>query len=110
MLRDLPPDEILIDPLVWFVPVFNNEKIDDMLEIQTGKCLQIIPVLLYMTSLDQRDIPETYDVCATHFLRKPNSFEDQKEIRQSISKASPTELQAKRSFVLKRYTSVAVNE
>jgi CheY-like chemotaxis protein len=46
--------------------------------------LQDIPVIIYSTSADQRDIEETMQLGATHFLQKPNRFEDLRNALQDI--------------------------
>jgi CheY-like chemotaxis protein len=38
--------------------------------------LKDIPVVIYSTSSERRDIEETARLGAVHFLRKPNKFEE----------------------------------
>jgi CheY-like chemotaxis protein len=45
-------------------------------EIKGNKKIQDIPVVIYTTSVNSKDVDETFDRGASHFIRKPNSFKE----------------------------------
>lgn len=53
-------------------------------ELKNSRIHSKTPVIVYTTSLNPVDIEETFMLGATFFLRKPNSFEDLKEIIGTI--------------------------
>lgn len=61
-----------------------------------------IPVIIYSTSLNPRDIDETYNAGACRFLRKPNSFEELKRSLKEILQAnfSDSLLRSKADFII----------
>lgn len=61
-----------------------------------------IPVIIYTTSLNPVDIDDTFNQGARHFFRKPNSFEELKEILHRIFKSSIAGFvpRSKENFVL----------
>lgn len=73
-------------------------------EIREDKRTQKIPVIVYTTSLNTKDIDETFDRGAYRFVRKPNSFA---ELKNVLSKCMATGLDApsksrqKANFVLR---------
>lgn len=73
------PDFIFLD--------LNMPRLDGrqlLAAIRNMKELQHIPVIIYSTSAEQRDIEETMQLGATHFLQKPNRFEDLRNALQDI--------------------------
>lgn len=71
-LRELPsPDCIFLD---LNMPKKNGKEC--LKEIKANEKTQLIPVIIYTTSLNKKDIEETYSRGATHFMRKPNSFRE----------------------------------
>src|SRR5690606_6156627 len=53
-------------------------------EIQQHESLRKIRVLIFSTSINPRDVAETYQDGAYCFIQKPNSFSDLKEILQKV--------------------------
>jgi DNA-binding NtrC family response regulator len=51
-----------------------------LVEIQESVDLKTIPVVIYTTSLNPRDVEYCMSKGAFHFIRKPNSFEELKEM------------------------------
>ena len=47
-----------------------------LIEIKENERTENIPVIIYSTSLNARDIDETFEGGASCFIRKPNSFKD----------------------------------
>lgn len=129
--RDLFMEALsVVDPSIRLVMVDDGEKLLDHLDKSTdipdwifldlnmpkknGKeCLtelkrngktQEIPVVIYTTSLNSRDIDETFNRGAACFIRKPASF---KELTSILNKciafdfAAASRGEAKRNFVLR---------
>jgi len=53
-------------------------------EIQQHESLRNIRVIIYSTSINPRDVAETYQDGAYCFIQKPNSFSDLKNILQKV--------------------------
>ena len=53
-------------------------------EIQQHESLRKIRVVIFSTSINPRDVAETYQDGAYCFIQKPNSFSDLKEILQKV--------------------------
>ncbi len=73
------PDFIFLD--------LNMPRVDGrqlLAAIKKMRELQNIPVIIYSTSADQRDIDETMQLGATYFLQKPNRFEDLQNALQDV--------------------------
>lgn len=99
----------IVDPSIKVATVENGEKLMDHLkksdnlpdcifldlnmpkkngkeclqEIKEDEKMQSIPIIVYTTSVNSKDIDETYNQGATCFMRKPNSF---KELTRLLSK------------------------
>jgi CheY-like chemotaxis protein len=73
--NDLPPDCIFLD---LNMPRKNGKEC--LLEIRKNPKTERIPVIIYSTSLNSRDVDETYRFGATCFVRKPYSFGELKDI------------------------------
>lgn len=119
----------IVDPAIKVATVENGEKLMDhlkktenfpdcifldlnmpkkngkecLLEIKKNERMQYIPIIIYTTSVNSKDIDETYDRGASCFMRKPNSFKELTRLLDTyISSAfspSPPRM-IKRNFVL----------
>ena len=65
------PDMIFLD---LNMPRLNGKQC--LAELKRQAHLKDIPVIIYSTSSEKRDIEETTRLGAAHFLTKPNRFED----------------------------------
>ena len=65
------PDVIFLD---LNMPRLNGKQC--LAELKKQAHLRDIPVIIYSTSSEQRDIEETSRLGAVHFLTKPNKFEE----------------------------------
>jgi len=65
------PDIIFLD---LNMPRLNGKQC--LVEIKKEPRLKDIPVIIYSTSSEKRDIEETSRLGAAHFLTKPNKFEE----------------------------------
>jgi CheY-like chemotaxis protein len=65
------PDYIFLD---LNMPRLNGKQC--LFEIKRIDNLKHIPVIIYSTSSEQRDIEETKRLGAAHFLTKPNTFDE----------------------------------
>lgn len=73
------PDFIFLD--------LNMPRLDgrqSLAAIRGIKKFRNTPIIIYSTSAEQRDIEETTKLGATHFLQKPNRFEDLQHALQDI--------------------------
>lgn len=68
---DLIPDFIFLD---INMPVINGKSV--LLEIRKDKKFKDIPVVMYSTTMNSREIEEYKKMGANHFLTKHNSFQD----------------------------------
>jgi CheY-like chemotaxis protein len=73
------PDMIFLD---LNMPKKNGKEC--LHEISLHKRLRNVPIIIYTTSLNPIDIDDTYTAGAFRFFKKPNSFEELKDI---LSKA-----------------------
>ena len=91
------PDLIFLD---LNMPRKNGKEC--LIEIMTSNTWNSIPVIIYTTSLNPADIEETFTHGAHHFLRKPNSYEELKNILHKILKDPTliTKPRAKKTFLL----------
>lgn len=72
-------------------------------EIKKNRHFAKTPVIVYTTSLNPVDIDDTYSLGATFFLRKPNSFEELKEILGIILNTQITnQKNSKERFVINK--------
>lgn len=65
------PDFIFLD---LNMPRMNGKQF--LAEIKKAKILKDIPVIIYSTSTDKKDILDTIELGAVYFLEKPNRFND----------------------------------
>jgi len=65
------PDFIFLD---LNMPRMNGKEC--LAEIKKNSKLRKIPVIIYSTSTDKKDIQETMELGAAFFLQKPNRFDD----------------------------------
>lgn len=65
------PDMIFLD---LNMPRLNGKQC--LAELKRESHLRHIPVIIYSTSSEKRDIDETTKLGAAHFLTKPNKFEE----------------------------------
>ena len=95
--RSLLPDMIFLD---LNMPRKNGKEC--LTEIRAIDRLHGIPVIIYSTSLNPSDIEETFNQGARHFFRKPNSFEELKQILfKLLGKYRPVaEMQKWENFML----------
>ncbi len=72
-LNEIPasPDFIFLD---LNMPRMNGKQF--LAEIKKIKNLRDIPVIIYSTSTDKKDILDTIELGAVYFLEKPNRFTD----------------------------------
>lgn len=92
------PDCIFLD---LNMPKKNGKEC--LAEIKKNKKTQKIPVVIYTTSFNSKDIDETFDRGASCFIRKPNSFRElTRVLTKYITAASlhPNPDAVKRNFVL----------
>src|SRR3990170_583749 len=68
---DLIPDFIFLD---INMPVINGKSV--LLEIRKDKKFKNIPVVMYSTTMNSKEIEEYKRMGADHFLTKHNSFHD----------------------------------
>lgn len=73
------PDVIFLD---LNMPRKNGKEC--LFEIMGNKNLCKIPVIVYTTSLNPIDIEETFNQGASRFFRKPNSFEELKDLLHNL--------------------------
>jgi len=73
LLNEMPslPDFIFLD---LNMPRMNGKQF--LAEIKKIKTIQDIPVIIYSTSTDKKDILDTIQLGAVYFLEKPNKFND----------------------------------
>lgn len=75
-----------------------------LIEIKGTERTENIPVIIYSTSLNTKDIDETFEGGASCFIRKPNSFKDLKGLLKKCMAPDPHSPLLKRrrgNFVLK---------
>ncbi|HMI79410.1 MAG TPA: response regulator [Ferruginibacter sp.] len=65
------PDFIFLD---LNMPRMNGKQF--LAEIKNNEKIKDIPVIIYSTSSDKKDMQETSELGAVHFLQKPNRFEE----------------------------------
>jgi CheY-like chemotaxis protein len=68
----LLPDLIIMD---INMPQKNGKE--SLREIRNNPLFKHIPVIIFTTSMDERDVNETFTLGANLFVNKPSSFEDQ---------------------------------
>lgn len=76
-LRQLISGELELPDLLFLdlnMPRLNGKQC--LTELKRTAHLKHIPVIIYSTSSEKRDIEETASLGAAHFLTKPNKFED----------------------------------
>ena len=75
-LRTLSDDKNLPDYIFLDVnmPVMDGKNC--LIELKKDDRLKEIPVVIYSTSQNKEEIKELYEMGASEYLRKPNSFED----------------------------------
>ena len=74
--KNHPPDIIFLD---LNMPKVNGRQC--LKEIKLKEALRHIPVIIYSTSAERKDIQETTDLGAAFFMQKPNRFI---ELRNSL--------------------------
>ena len=91
------PDLIFLD---LNMPKKNGKEC--LSELQAEKQLHDIPVIIYTTSLNPVDIDEAFNKGAHRFFRKPNSFEELKEIVHTIlfSEIATSSTRTREQFLL----------
>lgn len=77
--ENIRPDLIFLD---LNMPRKNGKEC--LAEIEMHAELSKIPVVIYSTSLNPVDLDETYHMGAESFFRKPNSFEELKQLLQGF--------------------------
>ncbi|MGA8203076.1 MAG: response regulator [Woeseiaceae bacterium] len=73
------PDLVLLD---LNLPKKNGREV--LAEMKSDKMLKDIPVVILTTSNSDRDVLESYDLCANCYVRKPVQFQAFVEVVQSI--------------------------
>lgn len=68
-------------------------------EIQQHESLRNIRVIIYSTSINPRDVAETYQDGAYCFIQKPNSFSDLKNILQKVLTSKARSFSLNRGFI-----------
>jgi CheY-like chemotaxis protein len=115
----------VVDPTIRVATVENGEKLMDHLqesttlpdcifldlnmpkkngkeclaEIRKTRKIQDIPIVIYTTSVNSKDIDETYNSGASHFIRKPNSF---KELTQLLTRYLTSAFQESNRSLIKK--------
>ena len=75
------PDFIFLD---LNMPKMNGKQF--LAEVKKNSRISTIPIIIYSTSAEKRDIQETTQLGAVFFLQKPNRFEDlSRALRDIIS-------------------------
>lgn len=83
--RKVNPDMIFLD---LNMPRLSGKQC--LAEIKRESHLKDIPIVIYTTSSEKRDIDETARLGATHFLTKPNKFEELcRAVSEMVSKIPP---------------------
>ncbi|HYG04687.1 MAG TPA: response regulator [Chryseosolibacter sp.] len=78
-IKNTIPDVIFLD---LNMPKKNGKEC--LVEIRSDSKFSNIPVIIYTTSLNQVDIAETKRNGASYFFRKPNSFDELKDVLHQI--------------------------
>jgi CheY-like chemotaxis protein len=73
------PDVIFLD---LNMPRKNGKEC--LKELRVSEQFQFTPIVIFTTSLNPVDIQETFTEGATFFMRKPNSFQELKEILHQL--------------------------
>ncbi len=77
--EDVLPDYVFLD-----LNMPRKSGKECLKEIQQYESLRGIRVIIYSTSLNPKDVAETYQDGAYCFIQKPNSFSDLKKILQKV--------------------------
>ena len=97
LLRQNHPDVIFLD---LNMPKKNGREC--LQEISSQHRFRQIPIIIYTTSLNPIDIDETFNTGAFRFFKKPNSFDELKNILNkafdAVTGHSPT--RSKENFIL----------
>ena len=77
-------------------------------ELRAHQTFQTTPIIIFTTSLNPVDVQETFDHGASFFMRKPNSFEELKQILHSLLniQLNATSDRSRDKFVLNRNISI----
>ena len=94
------PDMIFLD---LNMPEKNGKEC--LSEIRQHDRLKGVPVIIYSTSSSKKDIDDAFDLGATLYVTKPNSFSELKKIMSGILSLDWKTLlpQAKENFVFKPF-------
>lgn len=97
LLRRNIPDMIFLD---LNMPKKNGKEC--LHEISSQHRLRQIPIIIYTTSLNPIDVDETYNTGAFRFFRKPNSFDELKNILNKAFDAATGQasVRSKENFIL----------
>ena len=79
LIKKQRPDLIFLD---LNMPRKNGKEC--LIEIRKDKIFKTIPIIIYTTSLNPQDVEETFNHGAEFFLRKPNTFEELKEMLNMV--------------------------
>ena len=73
LVHEMPfiPDFIFLD---LNMPLMNGKQL--LVEIKKIKSIQDVPVIIYSTSNEKKDILDTMKLGAVYFLQKPNRFNE----------------------------------
>src|SRR6478752_6042239 len=85
LMTNLTRDNMTMPDLIFLdlnMPKKNGKEC--LSEIRSNSILKGIPVIIYTTSLNPIDIEDTFNSGALYFFRKPNSFEELKEVLHQV--------------------------
>jgi CheY-like chemotaxis protein len=97
------PDVIFLD---LNMPRKNGKEC--LKELRISKQFRLTPIVIFTTSLNPVDVQETFAQGATFFMRKPNSFEELKQILHNLlnSRLQTAGERDREKFVVNRTLSI----
>ena len=71
----------------WIFLDLNMPKkngVECLQEIKKNEKIRAIPVIIYTTSVNAKDVDATYEAGASYFIRKPNSFRELTQLLERL--------------------------
>lgn len=101
-IQKATPDVIFLD---LNMPRKNGKEC--LVELRGDAKFASVPIIIYTTSLNQVDVAETKKNGASYFFRKPNSFDELKDVLHQILVRNKTmHVRGAESFVLNETVSI----